>query len=84
MTVEELFRDDKNQRNGFCLRRTKITKAEQLDRLLLILAPAYWLLAGIGMVARQRFIGLGDGAVATGKTSAACSPSAASCSIKCN
>jgi len=55
MTVEELFRDDKNKRNGFSLRHTKITKAERLDRLLLILALAYWLLVGIGMLARQRY-----------------------------
>ena len=54
MTVEELFRDDKNKRNGFSLRHTKITKAERLDRLLLILALAYWLLVGIGIVARRR------------------------------
>jgi hypothetical protein len=55
MTVEELFRDDKNKRNGFSLRHTKITKAERLDRLLLILALAYWLLVGIGVMARQRY-----------------------------
>ena len=55
MTVEELFRDDKNKRNGFSLRHTQITRAERLDRLLLILALAYWLLAGIGTVARQRY-----------------------------
>jgi hypothetical protein len=55
MTVEELFRDDKNKRNGFSLRHTKITKADRLDRLLLILALAYWLLLGIGLVARQRY-----------------------------
>jgi hypothetical protein len=55
MTVEELFRDDKNQRNGWSLRQTKITKAERLDRLLLILALAYWLLVGLGQVARLRY-----------------------------
>jgi hypothetical protein len=55
MTVEELFRDGKNKRNGWSLRHTKITKAERLDRLLLILAMAYWLLVGIGLVARQRY-----------------------------
>jgi hypothetical protein len=55
MTVEELFRDGKNKRNGWSLRHTKITKAERLDRLLLILALAYWLLVGLGHVARQRF-----------------------------
>ena len=52
MTVEELFRDDKNKRNGWLLRHTKITKPERIDRLLLILAWAYWLLCGIGLAAR--------------------------------
>jgi hypothetical protein len=55
MTVEELFRDDKSKRNGFSLRHTKITKADRIDRLLLILALAYWLLCGIGLLARQRY-----------------------------
>lgn len=55
MTIEETFRDDKNKRNGFSLRHTKITKAERLDRLLLVLALAYWLLVGIGLVAKQRY-----------------------------
>ena len=55
MTVEELFRDDKNKRNGFSLRHTKITQADRLDRLLLVLALAYWLLCGIGLLARQRY-----------------------------
>jgi hypothetical protein len=55
MTVEELFRDDKNKRNGFSIRHTQITKAERLDRLLLTLALAYWLLVGIGNVAQRRF-----------------------------
>jgi hypothetical protein len=55
MTVEELFRDDKNKRNGFSLRHTKVTKADRIDRLLLILALAYWLLCGIGLLARQRY-----------------------------
>jgi len=55
MTVEELFRDDKNHRNGFALRQTKLTKAERIDRLLLILALAYWLLCGIGLRAQQRY-----------------------------
>jgi hypothetical protein len=55
MTVEELFRDGKNKRNGFALRHTKITKPDRIDRLLLILALAYWLLCGIGLLARQRY-----------------------------
>jgi hypothetical protein len=55
MTIEELFRDEKNRRNGLALRNTQVTKAERFDRLLLILALAYWLLTGIGLVARQRY-----------------------------
>ena len=55
MTVEELFRDDKSKRNGFSLRHTKVTKADRIDRLLLVLALAYWLLCGVGLVARQRY-----------------------------
>jgi hypothetical protein len=55
MTIEELFRDGKNRRNGWALRNTKITKADRLDRLLLILALAYILLVGIGLIARQRY-----------------------------
>jgi hypothetical protein len=55
MTVEELFRDDKNRRNGFALRNTQITKPERFDRLLLILALTYYLLVGLGLVARQRW-----------------------------
>jgi hypothetical protein len=55
MTVEELFRDDKNRRNGWALRNTQITRAERIDRLLLILVLAYLLLVGIGLRARQRY-----------------------------
>ena len=51
MTVEELFRDYKNKRNGWSLRDTKITRADRLDRLLLILAIAYLLLCGLGLTA---------------------------------
>ena len=53
MAVEELFRDDKSQRNGWALRQTKITTAARFDRLLLVLALAYWLLVGLGLLARQ-------------------------------
>jgi hypothetical protein len=55
MTVEELFRDDKNKRNGFALRHTKVTKPGRIDRLLLILALAYWLLCGIGLLAQRQY-----------------------------
>lgn len=51
MTIEELFRDHKNKRNGWSLRDTKITRPDRLDRLLLILAIAYLLLCGVGLAA---------------------------------
>lgn len=51
MTIEELFRDIKNKRNGWSLRDTKITRPQRLDRLMLILALAYILLCGIGLLA---------------------------------
>ena len=53
MMVEELFRDKKNKRNGWHLRDTQIQRADRLDRLLLILALAYILLCGLGLLARQ-------------------------------
>jgi hypothetical protein len=55
MAVEELFRDDKSLRNGWALRLTQLTQAGRFDRLLLVLALAYWLLVGLGLVARQRY-----------------------------
>ena len=55
MTIEQLFRDDKSKRNGWSLRDTKITRPDRLDRLLLILAIAYLLLCGIGLIAKQQF-----------------------------
>jgi hypothetical protein len=53
MTIEELFRDHKNKRNGWSLRDTRLTRPERLDRMLLILAIAYLLLCGVGLVALQ-------------------------------
>jgi len=53
MTIEELFRDCKSTRNGWSLRDTQITRADRLDRLLLILAMAYVLLCGLGLLARS-------------------------------
>jgi len=53
MTIEELFRDEKNRRHGWALRNTQITRPDRFDRLLLILALAYWLLVGIGLTARK-------------------------------
>lgn len=54
MTIEELFRDDTNRRSGWALRNAKITQADRIDRLLLILALTYILLTGIGLVAKER------------------------------
>ena len=51
MTIEELFRDQKNKLNGWALRTTKIQRADRLDRMILILALAYLLLCGIGLIA---------------------------------
>ena len=55
MAVEELFRDGKDGRYGFALRQTQLTQARRIDRLILILALAIWLLTGLGRVARRRF-----------------------------
>jgi hypothetical protein len=55
MTVEQLFRDGKSKRNGWSLRDTQLTRPERLDRLLLILAIAYLLLCGLGLIAKQQF-----------------------------
>ncbi len=55
MSVEELFRDYKNRRNGMCLRNTKIRKVERFDRFLLIVVLAYILLVGLGLQAKLDF-----------------------------
>lgn len=70
MTIEQFFRDGKNKRNGWSLRDTRITTPERLDRLLLILAIAYLLLCGIGLLAQKDH-----------KPSAWCSSSKEQCSI---
>jgi hypothetical protein len=55
MAVEELFRDDKSLRNGWALRLTQSTKPGRFDRLLLVLALAYGLLVGLGLLARLKY-----------------------------
>lgn len=55
MTIEQLFRDDKSKRNGWSLRDTRITKPDRIDRMLLILAIAYLLICGIGLIAKTMF-----------------------------
>jgi hypothetical protein len=53
MTIEQLFRDHKSKRNGWSLRDTQLKTPQRLDRLLLVLALAYLLLCGIGLMARR-------------------------------
>ena len=53
MTIEQLFRDHKSKRNGWSLRDTQFKSPDRLDRLLLVLALAYLLLCGIGLIARR-------------------------------
>jgi len=55
MTIEEYFRDCKSKRNGYALRLTMIQDRRRLERLLLILAMAYWVLVAIGMYARKTY-----------------------------
>jgi hypothetical protein len=55
MQVEELFRDQKNRRNGWALRNTRFKSADRFDRFLLVLAPAYLLLAGLGLQAKRDY-----------------------------
>lgn len=70
MTIEQLFRDHKSKRNGWSLRDTQVKTADNLDRLLLILAIAYLLLCGLGLIAQ-----------ATHRPSAWCSASKQRCSV---
>lgn len=53
MSIEELFRDEKNVRYGWGLRQTKVGTAGRLERLFLVLAYAYLLLLLIGLVCRD-------------------------------
>ena len=68
--IEQLFRDHKSKRNGWSLRDTQLKTPQRLDRLLLVLALAYLLLCGIGLIAQR-----------THKPSAWCSSSKELCSI---
>jgi hypothetical protein len=70
MTIEQLFRDHKSKRNGWGLRDTQLRTPRRLDRLLLILALAYLLLCGIGLIAQRAH-----------KPSAWCSSSKEQCSV---
>jgi hypothetical protein len=50
--IEELFRDAKNEHLGWSLARTRVTRPDRLDRLILIAALAYLLLIGLGLWCR--------------------------------
>jgi len=49
MTIEEYFRDSKSLRNGMALRLNLIRDPRRLERLMLVLALAYWLLVALGL-----------------------------------
>lgn len=51
MGIEECFRDKKNVNNGWGLRHMRLHTARALDHLLLILAIAYLILCGLGLLA---------------------------------
>lgn len=51
--IEELFRDTKNEHLGWGLAKTRIRKADRLDRLILIAALAYVLLVALGLWCRE-------------------------------
>ena len=55
MTIEEYFRDCKSKRNGYALRLTMIRDRQRLQRLLLILAMAYWVLIAVGLYATKTY-----------------------------
>ncbi|MHC5058862.1 MAG: transposase family protein [Planctomycetota bacterium] len=53
MSIEELFRDEKNIRYGWGLRQMKIGNAARLERMFLVLAFAYLLLLVMGLICRD-------------------------------
>lgn len=55
MMIEELFRDQKNVRNGWALRQTEVRSVSRLERLLLVLAVAYLLLVMVGLAVGRQF-----------------------------
>ena len=72
MSIEELFRDEKNIRYGWGLRQLKIGKAGRLERMLLVLAFAYLLLLVIGLVCRDTMSGAHWASTATKTRDQAC------------
>jgi hypothetical protein len=55
MSIEELFRDEKNLRYGWGLRQSQVSEAARLERLLLVLAFAYLFLVLLGCLCRRTY-----------------------------
>jgi hypothetical protein len=53
--IEEFFRDAKSGQFGWALEKTRIRRADRLERLLLVLALAYLLLIGLGLHAKAHY-----------------------------
>jgi len=54
MTIEEVFRDEKNSRYGWTLRQLQLSSAERLEPMLLVLAFAYLFLPLIGLISQRQ------------------------------
>jgi hypothetical protein len=48
MEIEELFKDTKNEKLGFCFRGLRLSNAQRYDRLFLVLCFAYFFLVLAG------------------------------------
>ncbi len=51
--IEELFRDAKNEHLGWSFGKTQVSRADRLDRLILIAALAYVLLTALDLWCRE-------------------------------
>ena len=54
MSIEGLFRDEKNIRYGWGLRQIELSEPQCLERLLPVLAFAYLLLLFMGAICQQQ------------------------------
>ncbi|MBC9786116.1 hypothetical protein H1S01_16750 [Heliobacterium chlorum] len=52
--IEECFRDIKNERNGLCLRGTKLSSTDRYDRLFLVITCGYLFMVVTGHWAEER------------------------------
>jgi hypothetical protein len=55
MSIEELFRDEKNIRYGWGLRQFRVSSPERLERMFLVLAYAYLLLLLMGVLCQESY-----------------------------